>query len=303
MRVLLLVNATASSVTARRRDRIRRTLAQHHEVEVAETSRRGHATRLAHAAARDGFDVVAVYGGDGTLNEAAEGLLHSATAVVPVPGGSTNVYARTLGYPNDALRAVETIAAALGRGSFKQVGVGRANGRPFLFNTGIGFDAAVVRRVERHPRLKRWAAHPAYVGAALGAVLGGEATRMRAEVETDAGEPIEGARFVIVSKTDPYTYLGPRPIRIAPGAGLDRGLVVTAFRSFGPVTLVGGACSAMRSGRFLARRRGVEHRNDLDRIVVRAAQPFPYQVDGEDLGDTARVELVHESDALRVLLP
>ena len=143
----------------------------------------------------------------------------------------------------------------------------------------------------------------AYVGAALGAVLGGDATRMRAEVDTDNGDPIDGARFVIVSKTDPYTYLGPRPIRVAPDAGLDRGLAVTAFRSFGPVTLVGGACSAMRTGRFLARRRGIEHRSDLDRIVVRAAQPFPYQVDGEDLGDTERVELVHEPDALRVLLP
>ncbi|MFM7223931.1 MAG: diacylglycerol/lipid kinase family protein [Actinomycetota bacterium] len=303
MRVLLLVNATASSVTPRRRSRVRRALAARHEVEVAETSRRGHATRLAHAAARDGFDVVAVYGGDGTLNEAAEGLLHSETAVAPIPGGSTNVYARTLGYPNDAIRAVETAVTALDRGTFKRVGVGRANGRPFLFNTGIGFDAAVVRRVERHPRLKRWAAHPAYVGAALGAVFGGEATRMCAEVETDAGPAIEGARFVVVSKTDPYTFLGPRPIRIAPEAGLARGLAVTAFRSFGPVTLVGGACSAMGSGRFLAGRRGIEHRSDATRIVVRAGAPFPYQVDGEDLGDTDRVELVHEPEALRVLLP
>lgn len=303
MRVLLLVNATASSVTARRRSRVRRALAARHDVEVAETSRRGHATRLAHAAGRDGFDVVAVYGGDGTLNEAAEGLLHSETAIVPIPGGSTNVYARTLGYPNDADRAVATVVSALERRSFKRVGVGRANGRPFLFNTGIGFDAAVVRRVERHPRVKRWAAHPAYVGAALGAVLGGDATQMRAEVETDTGPPIDGARFVIVSKTDPYTFLGPRPIRVAPHAGLDRGLAVTAFRSFGPVTLVGGACSAMRSGRFLAGRRGVEHRSDAGRVTVRAPAPFPYQVDGEDLGDTDRVELVHEPDALRLLLP
>ena len=113
MRVLLLVNATASSVTTRKRRKIRKMLAEHHDVEVAETSRRGHATRLAHAAAHDGFDVVAVFGGDGTLNESAEGLLHSHTAIAPLPGGSTNVYARTLGYPNDALGSARVLLASL----------------------------------------------------------------------------------------------------------------------------------------------------------------------------------------------
>ena len=99
MRVLLLVNPTASSVTPRKRATIRKILGSSHDVEVAETSRRGHATLLAHAAAEDDFDVVAVLAGDGTLNEAAAGLLHKRTALAPLPGGSTNVYSQTLGYP------------------------------------------------------------------------------------------------------------------------------------------------------------------------------------------------------------
>src|SRR5215204_2279732 len=145
MRVLLLVNATASSVTARKRVMIRKMLAADHDVEVAETSRRGHATRLAHAAANDGFDVVAVFAGDGTLNETADGLLHSHTALAPLPGGSTNVYARTLGYPNDAVAAAQLLLSSLARAATKRIGVGTANRRLFLFNTGIGFDAAVIR--------------------------------------------------------------------------------------------------------------------------------------------------------------
>ncbi len=108
---LLLVNATASSVTARKRVMIRKLLAAQHDVEVAETSRRGHATRLAHAAANDGFDVVVVLAGDGTLNEAADGLLHTDTALAPLPGGSTNVYARTLGFSTDAIDATERAPA------------------------------------------------------------------------------------------------------------------------------------------------------------------------------------------------
>src|SRR5262249_55774726 len=160
VRVLLLVNATASSVTARKRVMIRKMLAADHDVEVAETSRRGHATRLAHAAAGDGFDVVAVLAGDGTLNEAADGLLHTATALAPLPGGSTNVYARTLGYPNEAVDATGVLLASLTRRATKRIGVGRANRRPFLFNTGVGFDAAVIRRVERYGELKRYLSHP-----------------------------------------------------------------------------------------------------------------------------------------------
>src|SRR5947209_19233870 len=143
MRVLLLVNAAASSVTARKRVMIRKLLAAEHVVEVAETSRRGHATRLAHAAANDGFDVVAVLAGDGTLNEAADGLLHSNTALAPLPGGSPNVYARTLGINSDALDATHDLLSSLDRRMFKRIGVGIANRRPFLFHTGIGFDASV----------------------------------------------------------------------------------------------------------------------------------------------------------------
>src|SRR5439155_2881367 len=105
----------------RKRVIVRRMLAAQHDVEVAETSRRGHATRLAHAAANDGFDIVAVFGGDGTLNEAADGLLRTHTALAPLPGGSTNVYARTLGYPNDAVAAARVLVAALTRHAPKRI--------------------------------------------------------------------------------------------------------------------------------------------------------------------------------------
>src|SRR5688500_20375231 len=101
MRVLLLVNASASSVTARTRVVIAKALAADHDVDVAETSRRGHATRLAQGAAADGVDCVVVLGGDGTLNEAANGLAGSATALGVLPGGSTHVVARTTGMADE----------------------------------------------------------------------------------------------------------------------------------------------------------------------------------------------------------
>jgi len=303
MRVLLLVNATASSVTARKRVLIRKLLAAEHDVEVAETSRRGHAARLARAAANDGFDVVVVLAGDGTLNEAADGLLRTSTALAPLPGGSTNVYARTLGFPNDAIDATNNLLRSLERGATKRIGVGRANRRPFLFNTGIGFDAAVIRRVERYGELKRYLSHPLHVAAAFEVFFRGEAKNVRLQVELDTGELIEGVRFAIISKTTPYTFLGRMPLTVAPEAGIERPLALTAFRSIDAITLLAGAGSALRTGRFLGRRKGVDHRHDLRRLILRSGEPFPYQVDGDDAGDTEHLDIEFEPDALTLVVP
>lgn len=303
MRVLLLVNATASSVTARKRVMIRKMLAAEHEVEVAETSRRGHAARLARAAANDGFDVVVVLAGDGTLNEAADGLLRTSTALAPLPGGSTNVYARTLGFPNDAIDATNELLRSLERGATKRIGVGRANRRPFLFNTGIGFDAAVIRRVERYGELKRYFSHPLHVAAAFEVFFRGDARKTRLHVELDTGEVIDGVRFAIISKTTPYTFLSRMPLTVAPEAGIEHPLALTAFRSIDAITLLGGAVSALRSGRFLGRRRGVDHRHDLRRLIVRSGEPFAYQVDGDDAGDTEQLDIEFEPDALTLVVP
>jgi len=107
VRILLVVNSFASSVTARNTVVVHRRLARTHDVEVVETNRRGHATRFAHDAARRGVDVVIGYGGDGTLNEVATGIAGTDSALGVLPGGSTNVFARTLGMPNDPVAAAE----------------------------------------------------------------------------------------------------------------------------------------------------------------------------------------------------
>ncbi|MHB8467273.1 MAG: diacylglycerol/lipid kinase family protein, partial [Acidimicrobiales bacterium] len=166
MRLLLLVNTSASSVTARGRVVIQKALSADHVVHVAETSRRGHATRLAMGAAADGTDVVVALGGDGTLNEAANGLAGTRTALAVLPGGSTNVFARTIGLTNDPIEATGQLLAALARpASIRSIGLASLNGRYFLFNAGVGFDAAVIAQVERRSHLKRWAGHPLFVYA------------------------------------------------------------------------------------------------------------------------------------------
>ena len=307
MRVLLLVNPTASSVTPRKRRAIRRILAAEHEVEVAETSRRGHAMLLARAATRDQFDVVAVYSGDGTLNEAATGLLHSGTVLAPLPGGSTNVYSQTLGYPHAADDAARALLAALEHNTLKRVSVGMTNDRAFLFCTGIGFDASVIRRVERHSRrLKRLASHPLHIAAAFHTFFSAEGRKVRVDIDIDDGghvETIRDVRFGIISKTTPYTHLGRIPIHVNRNASIDSRLSLTAFTQLRALSLIGGAASAMRKGKFLHGRKDVVQLDDLARLHVRAETPFPYQVDGDDVGDTDELRIGLEADALTVALP
>ena len=69
------------------------------------------------------------------------------------------------------------------------------------------------------------------------------------------------------------------------------------------LTLIGGAASAMLSGRFLAHRAGVVHRCGLTELDVIAARPFPWQVDGDFVGMTTRLEITYEPDVLDLVVP
>jgi len=313
VKVLLLVNSSASSVTARGRVVIQKALSADHEVRMVETNRRGHATRLSRAAAKDGTEVVVVLGGDGTLNEAANGLAGTETALAPLPGGSTNVFARTLGLPDDPIDATVVVLEALERGEIDRVGLGLVNGRYFLFHVGMGFDAAVVAQVERRGTMKRWASHPLFAYCAVSTWFRHfDRTRptMAVHLPSDAGGGAADqlgagtdAFFTVVLNTNPYTYVGTRPFNLAPDATLDRGLAVLAIRTlrFGPfMRLVG---SALTSGRHLRRSEHTVYRHDLARLVVTGHGPCPYQVDGDYLGEIERLEFRHAPDVLRLVRP
>ncbi|MGZ4688890.1 MAG: diacylglycerol/lipid kinase family protein [Acidimicrobiia bacterium] len=304
MRVLLIVNTTASSVTTRKRVVIQKALGAEHDLEMMETSRRGHAARLARGAARRGVEVVAVLGGDGTLNEAADGLVGTETALAPLPGGSTNVYARTLGIARDPVDATSQLLGSLGRRSFERIGLGRVNGRYFLFHSGLGFDAAVVSWVERHQAIKRYAAHPIFVVAAFDTWLRTyDHSHGRFAVKLDSGEVIEGGTLAIVSKTSPYTYLGNRPLVVAPASGLDTPLSVTVITAQHAPSILTLAAAAMLSPEMLHRHPKVEHRDGVVAATITGAEPFPYQVDGDYLGEVERLDFSYEPDVLTLVVP
>lgn len=300
----MLVNGAASSVTARTRVIIRKALSREHDVTVAETSRRGHASRLAQGAAAAGTDLVVVLGGDGTVNEAANGLVGTDTVMAALPGGSTNVFTRTLGLPDDPVDATQVVLAALRDGQVRRVGLPAINGRYFVFHAGLGFDAAVVEQVEKRGSLKRYAGHPLFIWAGFTTWFRHyDRTRPRMAFEFPDGERVDDVALSIVLNTDPYTYLGSRPLTIDASATIDSPLSVVGVRSMklGPMLdlvrrLIAGDGSIVDSPH-------VAHRSGVTDLVVRGHGPFPYQVDGDHLGDTEELRFSWRPDQLSLVVP
>ncbi|MFF7993036.1 diacylglycerol/lipid kinase family protein [Kitasatospora xanthocidica] len=323
MRALLVVNHKATTTSGRTRDVLIHALRSDLKLEVAETQYRGHARDLAREAAEDGtVDLVVALGGDGTVNEVVNGLLaHGPGEKVPrlavVPGGSTNVFARALGLPNDPVEATGALLHALERGQERPIGLGKAMtaGLPdrwFTFTAGLGFDAGVVGRVEEQRRAGRKSTHALYVKQAIRHYFTQREQRRSGPVslELPGHGAVPGLVLSIVSNTSPWTFLGNRPVYPSPLASFDTDLDVfgitrmTAFgtartirqilRSYAPSS--DGAPPAGPSGKHVVSYHDVRH------FTLVSEEPTPFQVDGDHLGDRSRVSFTGVRRALRVIV-
>ena len=302
MRILLVVNSFATSVTPRNTVQVHQYLARHHDVQVVETSERGHATRFAVDAAARGLDAVIAFGGDGTLNEVATGLAGSAVALGVLPGGSTNVFARSLGMANDPLVAVTQLSAGLAGGLVAPIGLGEANGRFFTFHAGIGYDAEVVRQVERTFSFKRLVGQPLFVYSALKSwFVDYDRKFPHFTVEIDSRK-IPNGFFAVVLNTNPYTYVGKRAVELSRAASLEKPLVAVVFRRLSTPLMVSTIASALRKG-GVAARRGVEVIENVSQVTFDFPAPFGYQLDGDYIDETTTLTIRHRPESLRLIKP
>jgi diacylglycerol kinase family enzyme len=315
MRALLVVNPKATTTSERSRDVLVRALRSEVDLTVEYTRRRGHATALSRAAAESGVDVVVTLGGDGTVNEAVNGLMsaegvlagrtstpaNALPALAVVPGGSTNVFARALGLPRDWIEGTGVILAGLREGRHRVIGLGRADDRYFTFCAGMGLDAAVVRRVEQ-ARLRGRTSTPAlYVRSIFGQFFADEDRKsppLSVERPGEATETELGT--VIIQNTAPWTYVGDRAINPNPEASFDRGLDVLAVKHL-------YVPSTTRTVMQMVSRKGDPHGrqvlrlHDQDEFTVVSSRPQSFQLDGDYLGERQKVHFVSVPEALRVI--
>jgi diacylglycerol kinase family enzyme len=307
--MLLIVNPYATTVSNRLKNLVVYALQGRYEVETVSTEAQNHATEIGREVRDHGYDVVVAFGGDGTLNEIANGLAGTDVPVSVLPGGSTNVVCRTLGIPNDVVDATEHLLALADAWAPRKVDLGAVDNRRFVFSCGVGIDATVVRRVDAHPRLKSRTGPYYYSWAAVSAFCRGymiKPVRLRVEV---GDKTVEGVT-ALAQNSDPFTYFASRPVRVCEGVEIDDGalslgvLKRAAMRDM--PTLIPRLFSEKRPA---ARHRQIEHFEGVTTATIAsiseakdgAIRPFPVQVDGDYIGEKTRLELRVEPGALTVV--
>jgi diacylglycerol kinase family enzyme len=303
--MLIIVNPYATTVSDRLRNLVVYALQGRFEVDAVDTEARGHATELCREAAHEGYDVVVAFGGDGTVNEAANGLLGSPTPLCCLPGGSANVFGKMLGIPGDVVDATEHLLAMADDWRPRKVDLGVVNGRCFTFASGLGLDASVVERVDANPKMKARLGPYFFTWVAVNTFLRRylvSPPRLHVEAGEDRAR-LDGVT-AIVQNGSPFTYFQDRPIDIVDGARLDSGaLAGGVLHRATPLSMPFIAWRAFSRRARVASHRQVTGLRDLSEIVVRSAdeRPLPLQVDGDYLGEVTEARYSILPGALNVI--
>ena len=292
------------------------------KLDAVTTEYRGHARDLGRQAAERGdVELVVALGGDGTVNEVVNGLLHAGPnpdrlpRLAVVPGGSTNVFARALGLPNDAVEATGALLDALSRGGERTVGLGIAGGTPgtpdesapdrwFTFCAGLGFDAGVIGRVEQQRERGKKSTHALYVRQVLRHFLGDPHRKTGSITLERPGEPpVDNLVLSVVCNTSPWTYLGNRPVYATPQASFDTGLDLLGLSRMSTVAMTRYGTQLLTS----SPERGPRGKHaltlhDLTEFTLHSKVPLPLQVDGDHLGLRTSVTFTGVHRALRVIV-
>ena len=303
-RMLVVVNPYASTVSARLRNLVVAALAGRYHVEAVDTQSPNHATKLVREAAHEGYDVVVSFGGDGTVNEVANGLAGSQTPMTCLPGGATNVLCKMLGIPGDIVDATQHLLRIADDWRPRRIDLGTANGRAFTYASGFGLDASVAKRIDKNLRLKASRGRDVYfVYCAVETALREyvvNAARMHVHVAGQTASAI----CTIVQNGDPFTYLDDKPIRVAEGAALDSGtLAGVALLRLRPWDVPTIAMRLLSSRRSVAGHRAIHDFAHVREVRCRSAdgRPIPLHVDGDHIGDVSEAVFGIRPAALSVV--
>ena len=308
-KMLIVVNPYATTVSDRLKNLVVYALQGRYDVEAVITESQNHATEISREARDGGYDLVVAFGGDGTLNEVANGLAGTDVPISVLPGGSTNVVARSLGIPNDVVDATEHLLGLADQFEPRRIDLGIANGRHFVFACGAGLDATAAKRVDSRPRLKARFGPYWYIYAALTGFYR-QYLRDPIVMHVDAeGQEAEGVT-AICQNSDPFTYYRSVPLRVCEEIAIDDGtLGLAVLRRAAQRDMPMVAARVLSEGLRLSRSRQIDHFSGLREADIDSISPdsegvlrrFPVQVDGDYIGDHTELELRVDAGALTVV--
>jgi len=261
------------------------------DVRLETTNAPGDATRIAHNAANNGTSDVVVVGGDGTINEAIQGMAGTKARLAIIPRGTGNVLARELGLPLESEKAADVVIRSKTREVHFGVAIDERTDtrRYFLLMAGIGLDASVVTNVQ--PSLKKRFGKAAFWLSGLSHLANWSPRAFHVEINDET----LSATFVTIGNA--ATYGGA--LAITPGAEIDKPeFEVCIIQTTSRLRYLRLLSHAIRSG-LSEQKEGVRF---LKATSVRAFGDAPVQVDGEVIGHLPmRFEIAPYS--LEVIVP
>ena len=306
MRGLLIVNQHATSMTGTIADLAIRSLSGLVDLDVERTQYRGHARDLAAAA---DADLIIVHGGDGSVNEAVNGMMSRDGAgpqgrplIAIIPGGGANVLARGLGLPVDAAAAIRRLRESLAAGRYRTIGLGLAGDRYFTFSAGLGWDAEVVGEVDRLRAEGYRESATLFLRTMVRTYYRATDRRRPAlTLERDGEPPVSDLFMTIITNRSPWTYLHSRAVLPVPNPDFSSGLDLLAMRRLRLIRIVSAVGQMLYIRSRAPRGRDLMSVLGSESLAVRSSRPIALQVDGEYLGETEAVKFQFVPHALRIV--
>lgn len=309
MRALFIVNPRATTTTSRSHEVIKGALRSELELTTVVTTHRDHARELAGAAAEQGYGLLISLGGDGTVNEVVNGLLETPSHLprpryAALPGGSANVFIRSLGLPADPVEATGAFLRSLRGGGEREIGLGLVDdgvaNRYFTFCAGFGWDADVVQRVEDERHNGRRATPALYAEVAMKLFFQGDIRDPSLSV-SGGRTSCDNVYFALVTNTTPWTYAGALPLQPTPASRFELGLDAFAL-THSSTAVTGWILSQMFFPKGLPRQgEGYLTWHDEGSLTITSEHPRAFQIDGEYLGDREQVNFHSLPNALRII--
>lgn len=310
MRALLVANTFATSTDDAIQARVVRELSKYLEVTAINTTARNEAIEIAGSAQNQGFELIIGLGGDGTINEIANGLLRAGpnpkgALLAAIPGGNGNVFARNMGFSENPMKATNQILNAIKNRNYQTIGVGRiaANNisRWFLFNAGIGLDAAVIAEMEARRASGKRVNDITYAKLAFRELFTKTDRKNGSlSLESDSSKVRSNAHFALIVNIAPWAYLGSKALNPLPSANHQTALDVYAPTSLSISTILRLASRAL-AGKSAENDRNLIALIDQKQVRIQAENPLWVQVDGDLVAQTTELTATHIPNALRVL--
>ena len=310
MRALLVANTFATTTDDAIQVKVVDQLSKSLDITVVNTSARNDAIDIAQTAQQEGFELVIALGGDGTVNEIANGLLlggpnPDGPLLAAIPGGNGNVFARNMGLSENPLEATAQIQSAIVAKNYKYIGVGKIAtnniSRWFLFNAGIGLDAAVIAEMETRRANGKVVSDVAYAALALRELFARtDRSHGSLSLVSDSGEVYREAYFALIVNLAPWAYLGSKPLNPLPLASHETALDVYAPTSLSVPAIVRLARRAI-AGKSAEKESNVIALIDQKQVHIQSDRPLWIQVDGDIVTQSTELTATHVPNALRVL--